>query len=204
MTSKWRNRALGVALASSTLLTGFAAGWLASRRVVLAPVKTAQSVILLPRGDAPEAVRGDVLRTMRDFQDGYARRDVNAIGAFMQRLFPPGKVDLVLGTDGGEWIRGYEPIGQFIRGDWQFWGDVRLEVDDSMISAAGDAAWLATHGVVSFPGGSSRRIRFTATLVRDDRRWVFRQVQFQWERNDDVPSFREVFQPSTLVRLRWR
>jgi hypothetical protein len=141
---------------------------------------------------------------MRDFQDGYARRDLSAIGAFMQRLFPTDKHDLVLGTDAGEWIRGYEQIGNFIHGDWQHWGDVRLDVDDSMISAAGDVAWLATRGVVSFPVGSSRRIRFTATLVRDDRRWVFRQVQFQWERNDEVPSLRQFLEPHTLMRLRWR
>jgi SnoaL-like domain len=201
MTGQSRGRLLAVALACCGLLTGFWTGWLASRHVVLAPLKTAQPGLQPVRGDAPESSRAEVLRALRAFQEGYTRRDVDDIGRFMERLFQGRKDDLFLGTDAGEWNRGYDDIAEIIRRDWRGWGDVRLDVEDSTISAAGDVAWLATPGTVSIRG-SPRPIRFTAILVRDDRRWLFRQVQFQWE--NDSPSPSQFLAPSTLRRLRWR
>jgi len=205
-TIKSRNRLLAVALAPILLVAGLLTGWRASWHVILSPVDIRQVPPRLARGDAPETVRADVLWALRGFQDGYTRRDVNDIGTFMERLFPRGKDHLVLGTDAGEWVHGFDQIANFIRKDWQSWGDVRLDVEASMVSAAGDVAWLATHGSVK-SRGSPRPIRFTAILVRDDQRWVFRQVQFQWENDEkdkDVPRLREFLEPRKLLRLRWR
>ena len=127
---------------------------------------------------------------------------MNTLHAFMRRIIPAGKDCLVMGTEPGEWIRGRERIEDFIRSDWKNWGDVRLDVDASEISSAGDVAWLATSGTVT-SHRSPRSLRFTATLVREDERWMFRQIQFQWEENRHA-SLRELFWPSNLVRLRWR
>jgi hypothetical protein len=61
---------------------------------------------------------------------------------------------------------------------------------------------LVTTGDVTF-GRVPRAIRFTATLVKGDSRWLFRQVQFQWE-NEAGLSLREIVKPSNFRRLRWR
>jgi hypothetical protein len=201
MTSQFRNRLLVAVCASTLLLVGFWAGWLASRRIVISPLETDVRGSLIARGDACEIMRAGVLRTLRAFQDGYTKRDVNDIGEFMQRHFRPGEHDMVLGTESGEWIRGYDQITKFIHNDWREWGDVQLEVDAAVISAAGDVAWLAAPGGVIFQG-KRRPLRFTAALVRYGERWVFRQVQFQWE--NDVPSLHEILKPANLSRLRWR
>ena len=123
----------------------------------------------------------------------------------MQQFFSASKETLVLGTEPGEYIRGFGPIKKFIYNDWEHWGDVRLDVEAAVISGAGDVAWLATPGTVTMDG-PAHPIRFTAALARDavvdDGRWVFRQVRFQWDNRG--PTLRELFQPSTLLRLRWR
>ena len=69
------------------------------------------------------------------------------------------------------------------------------------ISGAGDVAWLATPGTVTF-WETPRSLRFTATLVHEDGRWLFRQIQFQWEANRTA-SLRELIWPGNLMRLRW-
>jgi SnoaL-like domain len=205
MSSKSRTRAMAAALGFTLLLCGFLTGWLASRHVVLAPAALETSSPALARGNAPETVRTGVLCAMRQFQDGYTKRALDDIGSFMHKLFLQGDDALVLGTDAGEWVRGYSAISNFVRNDWQSWGDVMLNVEGCVISSSGEVAWLATHGSVTFEGGSSRGIRFTATLVRDDeKRWVFRQVQFQWENHAYLPSLRDLLRPSTIPRLRWR
>jgi hypothetical protein len=203
MTSKSRNYLLVYVTAFPLACAGFFAGWLASRHLVVSPEKEELANSIPVCGDAPENVRRGVLQTLRGFQDGYIRRDVGDLARFMAQYFAPSGDNLVLGTDPGEWIHGHELIERFIRNDWQYWGDVRLDVDACQISAAGDAAWLATRGSVSFHG-SPRLIRFTASLVRKDGRWMFRQVQFQWDASSGRLTLSELFRPSSLLRLRWR
>jgi hypothetical protein len=200
MTAGIRRRALIVALGCTSLPASFLAGWYVSRHIFLVPTPTAESINVAARGDASQDVREQVLQAMHAFQDGYTKRDVNNLEAFMRRHFMPRDHNLVLGTDGGEWARGHQEIAAFIRGDWAGWGDVRLDVNASTISAAGDVAWLVTTGDVYFQG-SIRPIRFSATLVRADHGWVFRHIQFQWEETRR-PTFRELLDPGTLMRIR--
>jgi hypothetical protein len=117
---------------------------------------------------------------LRAFQDGYSKRNPQQIDGFMQSLFVRGEDTRLIGTDTAEWRTGYGAVADFIRSDWQGWGDVHLAVDDSTISSLGDVAWVATTGQVDF-GGRARPVRFTAVLTRRNGRWLFRQIQFQWD-----------------------
>jgi hypothetical protein len=103
----------------------------------------------------------------------------------MEQLFPKEGDILVLGTDSGEWIEGYQRVRDFIANDWRYWGDVRLDVDNAMVSAEDDVAWLTTIGTVGSGSSPTRAIRFAAVLTRSDGRWLFRHIQFQW---DDSPE----------------
>src|SRR5271156_5714334 len=112
--------ALGLAAAS------FGAGWHLSRR----PIGPGDPRHYLSRkGDAESQVRAEVLVPLRAFQAGYTKRDPSALPAFMDQLFPKDQDIRVLGTDEGEWIEGYQQVGEFIANDWRYWGDVRLEVE---------------------------------------------------------------------------
>jgi hypothetical protein len=87
---------------------------------------------------------------------------------------------------------------QFIKGDWQNWGDVRLVTDSSAVWSSGDTAWIATIGDVRWKD-ADRPIRFTAVLVRRGDRWLFRELHFQWD--DPPPRFRDLFRPQAVSLL---
>ena len=176
-----RSRIFYVLVGLVLLTGGFLTGWHLSRR----PIGLSYPVHYLGhRGDAQDQVRAGVLASLRAFQSGYAKRDPTTIPAFMEQLFPKDRDILLLGTDSGEWIEGYQRVGDFIAGDWRGWGDVRLDVNDAMVSADQDVAWATTIGTVG-KGSSSRAIRFAAVLTRINDRWLFRHIVFQW---DDRPQ----------------
>jgi hypothetical protein len=153
---------------------------------------------LLEAGDAPAPVRAGVLAAMKRLQDGYVRRDPEAIDAFMDSLFLKSDDVLLMGTDTGEWMRGYAAVGRFIRDDWRYWGDLRLAVDTAVISSSGDVAWVATTGMCRARAWS-RPVRFTSILKRTGGQWFFRQLHFQWDERD--PSFADLRRPGVVLRL---
>jgi SnoaL-like protein len=156
---------------------------------------------LLEQGDAPPLVRAGVLTALRAFQDGYVRRDPNELDSFMRGLFPEGGDVLLLGTDAAEWVRGYRAVGNFIQEDWRHWGDFRFDTDRAIVWCSGDVAWIASAGLVR-DGQSGRAVRFSAVLTRDRDRWLFRQLQFQWD--DRAPGLSVLRHASTYGELaRW-
>ena len=180
----------GVSIVS--LLFGFVAGWVGSRRLVVGSRVQPDPASLSSKGDASGSVRTGVTLALRDFQQGYSKRDPAQLGEFMRRLFPNDEEILICGTDPGEWIQGRESAQRFIGGDWAGWGDLRLNVDDARISSSGDDAWLATTGTVS-----ARPIRFLAVLHRANDRWLFRQIQFQWDASP--VSLSDLLRPSVIA-----
>jgi hypothetical protein len=189
-----RNRALiSILTALGLAFLSFGTGWHLSRR----PVGSGNPERYLARkGDAEERVRNEILVPLRTFQDGYSKRDPSMLPAFMEQLFPKDREILVLGTDQGEWIEGYQRVAEFIGNDWRSWGDVRLDVDHAAISTAGDVAWLTTLGTVGTGTSPGRAIRFAAVLTRNNGRWLFRHILFQWD--DNPASLREQFRASIL------
>ena len=174
-----RSQVLIFALVGFALATGgFVMGWHLSRR----PIGFGYPRHYLnQKGDAQPQIRTAVLVSLRAFEAGYVKRDPAVLPAFMEQLFPKDQDILVLGTDSGEWIEGYQRVGDFIANDWRYWGDVRLDVENAMISADNDVAWLTTVGTVSSGSSPPRVIRFTAVLTLSNGRWLFRHVQFQWD-----------------------
>jgi hypothetical protein len=170
----------GTLLAVVVASASFVGGWHLARR----PVGSGQPEHLTLSGDAQAQVRNEVLVPLRTFQAGYSKRDPSSIGTFMEQLFPKDQVSVVLGTDRGESIDGYQQVGEFIANDWRHWGDVQLQVDDAVVWAADDVAWLVTVGTVG-EGTAKRGIRFSAVLTRTGGRWLFRYIQFEW---DDTPE----------------
>lgn len=122
---------------------------------------------------------------LRAFQAGYTKRDPSSISSFMEQLFPKDQVSVLLGTDQGESINGYQQVSEFIANDWRSWGNVQLQVDDAVVWAADDVAWLVTVGTVGGGTAAKRGIRFSAVLTRSNGRWLFRYIQFEW---DDTPE----------------
>ena len=190
------------ALAIALLLLGaFLFGFVSSHHLKGSISSDLRRQYQLQAGDAPASVRAGVLVALKDFQQGYVKRDPKELDAFMNRLFPRSDNVVLLGTDAGEWVRGYSAVAKFIRADWLNWGDFRFAVDDSIICSSGDVAWIASVGVLH-EHGVDRPLRFSAILTRNGSNWVFRQVHFQWDARD--AGVADLLRPRTQLRLfRW-
>ena len=93
-----------------------------------------------------------VRETLQRFQDYYTRRDPALLDTFLELLLDD---DLeVIGTNGlqpaeGEWYLSRAAAREIFLGDWQYWGDVRLDVPGARIRVNGKTAWLSAAGTVS-------------------------------------------------------
>lgn len=179
-------------------LGAFTFGFDASLHLKNSTSSAVRQKYLAQAGDAPPAVRAGVLVALHAFQDGYIKRDPKQVDQFMNSLFSRNEDVLLMGTDANEWARGYSAVSEFIKADWTQWGDFRFAVDDSIISSAGDVAWVASVGVVHGKL-SDRPVRFSAILTRSGDRWLFRQVHFQWDDRD--PGLGDLLRPSTHLKI---
>jgi hypothetical protein len=94
----------------------------------------------------------DEIRSLLEaFQAGYARRDITQVDRFME-LFT---VDAeVIGTNGirpgeGEWYLDRTSARELVEGDWQGWGDLRLDWDSVSIHRRGFVGWVAATATVT-------------------------------------------------------
>jgi SnoaL-like domain len=195
----FNGRRLLTALTIVLLVLGaFIFGFVSSLHLKSFEPQDVRKQYLLPAGDAPAAIRAGVQAALREFQEGYVKRNPKELDSFMNRLFAKDDDVLLLGTDSGEWTRGYSAVATFIKTDWLEWGDFRFAVDDSLVWSSGNVAWIASVGTVH-EHGSDRPVRFSAILTRNGEAWLFRQVHFQWDDRD--ASSADLFHLTTHLRL---
>jgi len=176
----------------------FSLGFISSRHLRSAARNDDRKAYLAQAGNATPSERTAVLAALRVFQEGYVKRDPRQLDAFMNRLFVKDDDVLLMGTDSGEWRRGYSQVAEFIGTDWTSWGDFRFAVDDSIVWCAGDVAWIVSIGTLR-EHGSERPLLFSAILTRRGSDWRFRQLHFQW--NDSAPGTTGLLNPRTYVTL---
>ena len=93
----------------------------------------------------------EIRSLMQAFQDGYARRDVNQADAFMQLFTEDAEV---IGTNGvhpgvDEWYMDRASARELVAGDWEGWGDVRLDLQSMSIHSRGEVGWIAASATVT-------------------------------------------------------
>jgi hypothetical protein len=90
----------------------------------------------------------EVRAVLQQFQDGYTHRDLSKIDEFIQLFEQSAEVEMIgIGAaqrGGYEWFEGIDSIKDIIRGDWEYWGDVQIDVAGAKIRVHGDVAWLST------------------------------------------------------------
>ena len=107
---------------------------------------------------------------LQRFQDGYTRRDVTTVDEFMQ-LFADDGLE-VIGTNGvkpgvDEWYVDKAGARELVKGDWEGWGDLRLDVEGAHIQVRGEVAWLATSATVSMTIGAEDNYRGYLQRIKD-------------------------------------
>ena len=98
----------------------------------------------------PNHLIAEIRETLKRFQNGYIVRDLSRLDEFMELFEQDPETELIgIGASvrgGNEWFQGADQIRAIIASDWEYWGDVRINVDEAKISALGDVAWLSTSG----------------------------------------------------------
>ncbi len=80
----------------------------------------------------------DVLRLL---QEGYNKRDPQYLDTFM-KLYSSKDSSLIIGTEQGGVIRGFESAKELFLNDWKDWGQVKYDINTSDIQVNGDMAWV--------------------------------------------------------------
>ena len=97
-----------------------------------------------------------LLNLLKAFQDGYTTRDVSKVDEFME-LFTP-DVEII-GTNGikpgvDEWYIDRSSARELVEGDWQSWGDLRLDLENASVKVNGSVGWIAIAATVSMKIGA--------------------------------------------------
>ena len=93
----------------------------------------------------------EIRALLQTFQDGYTRRDLSQVDAFMELFTPNAEV---IGTNGfqpgtAEWYMDRTAARELVHGDWEGWGDFRLDLESASIHARGDVGWIAATATVT-------------------------------------------------------
>lgn len=93
----------------------------------------------------------DIRSLLQAFQDGYTHRDLTQVDSFMQLFTPDAEV---IGTNGqrpgvDEWYMDRASARELVHGDWEGWGDLRLDLDSISIHERGDVGWVAASATVT-------------------------------------------------------
>jgi hypothetical protein len=93
----------------------------------------------------------EIFTLLQAFQAGYTRRDLAQLDAFMTLFTPDAEV---IGTNGvapgaGEWYTSRAAARELVSGDWESWGDLRLDLDAASIHAHEAVGWVAAAATVT-------------------------------------------------------
>ena len=107
--------------------------------------------ITLERGfNSSMQAKAEITAVLERFQELYDARDVSRLDEFMELVSASGSAELIgIGAavrGGPEWFESHEAIREIIKSDWEYWGNVKLDVQGARVESCGDVAWLSTTG----------------------------------------------------------
>ena len=108
----------------------------------------------------------EIRSLLQTFQDGYTRRDITQLDAFMDLFTPNAEV---IGTNGvkpgkDEWYTSRDSARDLVEGDWNWWGDLRLDVDSASIQVHDNVGWIAATATVTKTMGAESYASFLETI----------------------------------------
>jgi hypothetical protein len=103
---------------------------------------------------------------LQTFQDGYTRRDITQLDAFMDLFTPNAEV---IGTNGvkpgkDEWYTSRDSARSLVEGDWNWWGDLRLDVNSASIQVHDNVGWIAATATVTKTMGAESYASFLESI----------------------------------------
>lgn len=95
-------------------------------------------------------VNNELKEILTVFNEGYIKRNINEIDSFMDKLFDKDESVTVIGTCDNEWCIGYDEVRDIFLSDWEYWGDLRVKIDETIIMGLDDTAIIYTPGTVKY------------------------------------------------------
>jgi len=113
----------------------------------------------------------EIIKTFKTFEEGYTKRDADKIDTFMT-LFSGREDTQMIGigaTEPGEyeWFTGKEEIKEIILSDWEYWGDVKFDIDNMRISQNGETAWFSLCATLAQIESNDETWGFFAQRMKD-------------------------------------
>lgn len=90
----------------------------------------------------------EITKMLQRFQAGYTDRNIENVQSFVDDLFA--EDILVIGTGNSEWLTDIEGVKRLVKSDWERWGDVRLNIEDTHIRVFKDFALIAIKGTLTY------------------------------------------------------
>lgn len=93
----------------------------------------------------------EIRQLMQAFQEGYIHRDLTQTDSFMELFTADAEV---IGTNGqkpgvDEWYMDRAAARELVYGDWEGWGDLRLDLENMSVHYRGDVGWVAASATVT-------------------------------------------------------
>lgn len=116
----------------------------------------------------------EIRHLLQKFQDGYIHRDVTQADSFMELFTPDCEV---IGTNGvkpgmDEWYTDRASARELVVGDWDGWGDLRLDLESMSVHSRGDVGWVAAHATVTKMIGAENYasyLEFVKSFINDPK-----------------------------------
>lgn len=112
--------------------------------------------------------RQEIQSLLQTFQEGYTRRDLTRLEAFMDLFTADTEV---IGTNAvqpgvDEWHIGRQSARDLVEGDWRWWGDFCLDWETASIQVKGDAGWVSAPATVTKTIGEEGYTTFLETIKK--------------------------------------
>ena len=93
----------------------------------------------------------EIRALLQAFQEGYTRRNLSEVDAFMQFFTPDAEVIGINGARPGvdEWYLTRDAARELVHGDWESWGDLRLDMETAAIHGHDSVGWVAATATVT-------------------------------------------------------
>lgn len=101
-------------------------------------------------------VTTEVRKVLQQFQNGYKNRDLEKLDEFVSLFVQTEDIELIgIGASergGYEWFEGRDKVREIVQSDWEYWGDVEIDVTGAKISTNGETAWITATGTLEQTG----------------------------------------------------
>lgn len=92
----------------------------------------------------------EIKEVLSKFQTGYRERNIEKVDAFFKELFIESHSTYVVGTGTNELFLGTDQVKELIKGDWESWGDMKIDCENAHTHIEGKVAWFAAAGSVKY------------------------------------------------------